>query len=91
MTLPIELIGSLACVGVFFIAGFLLWLLPQMWYRIKHDKYRPTLEELKLVHLKEIQELKLNKLEVDLSAANKRADAMSVQLEDTLQNLVSRV
>jgi len=91
MTLPIELVGILACVGVFFIAGFLLWLLPQVWYRIKHSKYRSTFEELKLVHLKEIQELKVTKLETELSIEKSRADAINLQLEDTLQKLVSRI
>jgi hypothetical protein len=91
MTLPIELVGTLACVGVFFIAGFLLWLLPQVWYRIKHSKYRSTFEELELVHLKEIQELKVAKLETELSIEKSRADAINLQLEDTLQKLVSRI
>ena len=91
MALPIELLGALAVVGLVAICCAILWSAPQLWYRIKYSRFKPTYEELELNHLREMQSLRTQSLQDDLEAATTRANTLDTQLQETLDKLVSKL
>lgn len=91
MVLPIELLAILACVGVFFIAGLLLWAGPHMWYRVKNKRFKPTHEELELQHVRQMHTLKNESMQTALDTEKARVKAMDDQLKETLEKLVNRI
>ena len=91
MLLPEELIITLSVIGIFTASASLLWAAPQLWYRIKYSRFRPTYEEIELKHLRQMQELKTRHLSTRLEAEQAHNRTLSDQLQDTIDKLVKRI
>lgn len=91
IALPNELMLMLAVIGIFALCSCLLWAAPQLWYRAKHKRYKPSYEELELQHVKQLQELTVEHLNADLKAEREKSEGLATQLQDTIDKLVSKI
>ena len=86
-----EVLIILATAGTVALCSGILWILPQIVYRIKHKRYKPTIEELKIIHLKEMQKLNTKHLLENLKNANTKIANLKNQQQETLNKLVSKL
>lgn len=91
MVIPSNLLMILAALGIIALCCGLLWALPQLWYKLKYKRFRPSYEEIELRHVKEMQELRVKHLRDDLDAEKQRANGLSAQLQDTIDKLVNKL
>jgi hypothetical protein len=91
MTLPIEIVAVLAALGLIALCCAVLWAAPQLWYRIKYKRFRPTYEELELKHLRDMQELRTEHLQSNLTAEREKTEFLQSQLQETIDKIVSKL
>ena len=91
VTLPTSLLITLAAVGTIAICCAVIWAIPQIWYKTKYKRFRPSYEELELNHVKQLQVVRLEHLQSDLKKEQDRSIGLAQQLQDTIDKLVSKI
>jgi len=86
-----EVLIILATIGTVALCSGIVWILPQIVHRIKHKRYKPTIEELKIIHLKEMQKLNTKHLLESLKNANTKITNLENQQQETLNKLINRI
>jgi len=89
--IPNSLLIVLSMLGTIAFCCAILWSLPQLWYRIKYGKFKPSYEELELQHTKEIQELHNAHVAKDLKFERERNESLSTELKNTIKKLVDKI
>jgi hypothetical protein len=91
MMIPTSLLLSFSIIGIFAIAILLTWLLPQVWYRIKNKRFKPSYEGIELAHAKQVQELELEHMRQMLMSEQKKNESLTTELKQTFDKLVSNL
>lgn len=91
VAIPSNLLLVLAALGIIALCCGLLWAMPQLWYRLKYKRFRPSYEELELRHVKEMQTLRVKHLRDDLEKEKEKSQDLASQLKDTIDKLVSKI
>ena len=91
VTIPSNLLLTLAALGVIAFCCAILWVMPQLWYRLKYKRFRPSYQEIELKHVQEKQELHLKHLRDRLDAEKQKSENLSSQLQGTIDKLVNKI
>ena len=89
--LSAEALITLAAVGMIALCSVILWAIPRIIYKIKHKRYKPTIEELELIHLKEMHALQKERLQETLNNATTQIIKFEKHQQDTLNKLVNKL
>lgn len=91
MALPIELIIILACVGVFSIAGFLVWGSSNLIYWMRYKQFKPDPQQLQYKHELATAQAQLQSVQNALEVQQGTVLTLNNQLEEVLEKMVKRI